>query len=523
MDGGHPETDAERFQDELDDRRMKALGWRPDKDADPLEGTTPTSEPLRGRLVNVETRWVKTPEGKPVAVSWYRKIEDVGNNLREIAGGWPKVCNGIPFALHRHTDPIAPPNVVRYFAKTVDLFAWISEVSDLHWKSKGDVRSADGPATPSTKEEFHAHIKNLRTERYCGVATVPHVPEVPGIYYLPCQLPESDGEALREFLEALNPETEDDRLLLLAMILTPMWGGSCGQRPAFVLSAKTGVSSGKTATAHAIGMIYDGAFELPDGEEWRETSRHLMDDEALNRRVLLADNVKGTLSSRCLEILVTSPTISGHRMYVGGMSRPNLMTLFVTSNVPRLSRDLSSRSINVRIGGFRHGVDFIAWTGKFMSERRAALLADIRAVLMGPDRGKISSENRDRFGEWQGGVLQKIDGCDRLAALIIERRKDTDADAERAEAVADAVEDWVRKYNPPKDREGRSKITRDQMHELLKAAHVTPDDMGKNAIHTLLCNLMGSNGPLGQLEDSTRRDEGPRCWLWTTTEDLPPI
>lgn len=508
----HPASAEEtKLQEELDDARMKALGWKP-------EGIDLNGE-VRRRFTNVETRWTKTEDGRNVAVAWYRRIEDIGGSLRDAAGGWPKTCNGIPFALHRLQDDVQPITAVRYFGKPVDLFAWISEVVDLHWKGKADVRSPEGPATPPTKEEFHAHVKNLRVDRFVGVATIPHVPEIPGIFYLPCRLPESTGEALAEFMGALNPETEDDRKLLLAMLLTPMWGGSKGQRPAFVLSARTGIASGKTATAHAVAAVYDGAFELPDGEEWRETSKHLMDDDALGKRILLADNVKGTMSSRCLETLVTSPTISGHRMYIGGMSRPNFMTLFVTSNVPRLSADLASRCVSVKIGGLRHGVDFIAWFNAFMaSPKRAMLLADIRALLMGPDKEQIVATNFDRFSEWQRGVLQKIDGANRLAQIIQERRTETDADAERAESIAEAIQDWVFKNAPGTDQEGRRKITRDQMHALLRAAHVVPEDMGKNAVHTLLCNLMGSNGPLGQLEDSKRRDQGPRVWLWSETD-----
>lgn len=497
----HPASAEEtKLQEELDDARMKALGWVPD------------GEKVRGGLSNVETKWTSA-QGKDIPVLWYRQIDTLSEDLSRLSGGWPKSINGLLFVLSgRRAAP-------RYLTKTPDLFSWMARVMDVHWKSKGDVRSAiTGVATPITKEEFHAHLKETVADRYLAVSTLPHEPPIPGVYYLPCELPPPTGKALEAFLAALNPETEDDRQLLLALLLTPLWGGPCGTRPAFLLSSGHGRGSGKTSTANAIADVFGGAFRVQAKEDWEQIGKRLLGDRALNLRVLIRDNVKGKVAAEELESFITDPEISGWRPFHGDFSRPNYMTCILTANAPRLGADMADRAVEVRIGDRRHGVPFVSWCLKFMETDGLQLLSDLRARLQEPPRGEIPSDLVDRWAEWQRAVLSRCDNPGRLAELIQDRRADTDTDSEEAEEVADAITAYVDEKAIPTGRDGLVRISRDQMREILIRVGLMDQKESKRYAHAIVSNMLGSHGPLSGLTDSRRKD---RCWLWKPILDIP--
>ena len=479
---------------------------------------------IRVRLANAETNWIKTPDGDNVPSLRYRRIDDIAESLRGLTGGWPKICNGLAFACNVEPGvPIQRTSAVRYLTKTNELFAWVGERADLFWTKSASVRDNDGnQATPPTKEEFHAHLRDAGKDRFISVSALPHHPPMPGIYYLPTELPPSDGSALAGFLAGLNPETPDDLELMKACILTGLWGGSCGQRPAFVFSSKHGRGSGKTATALAIAEIFGGAFVIGPKEQWEQVGKRILSDSALNQRVVLRDNVKTKISGEEIESLITLPHISGWRPYHGHFSRPNNLMVLMTANTPRMGNDMAVRSVSIEIGDHRHGRDFMAWYREYVAEHRAAIIADCMAILAGQDQGKIDPERMDRWSEWQRGPLQKCKDPDRLAQLIQDRREDVDSESEEAEQVAEAIRQWVVLRKPERDQDGTVRITRDQMHALLIESKAFPSDMGKRGVYTALCNMLGTHGALASLKDSPGRSYG-RCWLWCEPEEMPPI
>lgn len=475
--------------------------------------------------VLVDHQFSKDPEtgkNRRMEILYYRRIDDVSASLLAATGGWPKCAGGLLFGVRESPPGFLPTaSNVRYLTQPVDLWAWCSEVCDPFW-TKQKVHDENGnPKTPATKEEFHRHLRDCAAQRFLSVSLLPHEPKIPGVFYVPCELPRPTGKRLAEFLAMLNPDTEEDRQLLLACALTPLWGGPAGGRPVFVFDSRHGRGSGKTATAQAIADLYGGAFRVSPREEWDIVKKRLMSDRAMGQRVALIDNVKSKLGGPEIEDTITGSTIDGWRPYHGNFSRPNDLTWLVTQNAARGGSDIAKRAVTIHIGPPKHGDSFLVNMAEFQGAYRAEVLSDGLAMLAQAARGSVSPANRDRFQAWQDGPLARCENPDALARLIIDRRGELDSDSEEAEAVVVAIKDYVAKRRPPTNGDGRVKITRDQMYEALKAAGVIDESLGKRGVYTWLLNMLGTTGPLAQLFDGRASTDGTRVWLWEETHDIP--
>lgn len=476
----------------------------PGHDAD----TNTLAGPREG-VSNVEIKWIKDPDtGKAKPTKWYRQITEICAQVLKRCDGWPKSCGGLLFALNDRGG-------VRYLNDSEDVFSWIAGRVDLHWQQRGEVQSSViGLATPATKGEFVSHLKASVPDRYSSVSELPHEPPIPGVYYLPYPKSEKqDGSALAAFLGMLNPATEQDRQLFLALLLTLAWGGPCGARPAFVISSKHGQGSGKSASAYAIGDLFGGVFNIPKGEDWEQTAKRLMSDRAMGKRLILKDNVKSKVAAEEVEAFITDPVISGWRPYHGDFSRPNYCTLVITSNVPNLGTDMADRAIEIHIGDRKSGRDFIREAQKFARERGTELVADLLARLRETPRGRLEPANRDRWGAWQEDVLSRCDDPNALAMLVAERRLHADSDKSEAEDIARAIDRWT--LGKTQDRDGRYRITREDMRDILVSAGTIDAGASKRAAHGAICNMLGSHGPLANLVDTREGGSGTRCWMWT--------
>jgi hypothetical protein len=66
------------------------------------------------------------------------------------------------------------------------------------------------------------------TDSYHTIESAPHYPTMRGCYYNHPELPDPDYKALNMLLERFNPKTDEDKVLILAMLLTVVWGGVYG-------------------------------------------------------------------------------------------------------------------------------------------------------------------------------------------------------------------------------------------------------------------------------------------------------
>src|SRR5262249_39073599 len=161
---------------------------------------------------------------------------------------------------------------------------------------------------------------------YAGVEVLPHQPPIDGLYYAHRPVAPGDGRALKLLLDRFRPATPIDRDLIQAGFATMFWGGGGGAPPAFVLTADSGRRAGKSRLAAMFGHLAGGVVELAANEDVEVIKQRLLSPDGITKRVAVVDNVKSRgFSSGNLESLITAPSISGKRLYVGEATRLNAL------------------------------------------------------------------------------------------------------------------------------------------------------------------------------------------------------
>jgi hypothetical protein len=297
---------------------------------------------------------------------------------------------------------------------------------------------------------------------------------------------------------------------MTAALLTLGWGGPPGARPAFIFSSDHGQGSGKTETAKAITRVWGGAITVKKNEDWERVCGRLLGDESMAKRAILIDNVKGKLSGGDIEGAITAEVIDGHKMYYGQASRPNLFTWVITTHVPSLSRDLTGRSVIVKVGARRHDFDFIGWAGQHIDRHRAAIIAELVEILAGEPLCSIGAAGRDRWVAWQNAILSRFEDGEELAKLIRSRRPVVDADAETAKDVATVMMKIVT-GRFPSHSDKKIAVHRAVLLDKLIQAKLVDARTGINACTSMVRSLLFSEG-LTQFKYHEMNDGG--WWLY---------
>jgi len=514
---GRPITDIDRLNAAGTHLRLADVDGSDDPES-PGEATTRPETPRnRPRLTNYAS--AKDDEGTKIML--VRSVDTISQAISEITGGWPRRVAGqmfVPGTLPKGEVPGA--GSVRYIKSADEVFAWVSQHADLLWIKQGTKNRQGRSCTPVTKAEIAAHLRDTASPSYAGVECLPHAPAVNGVYYLPINLPEATGECLAEFIARTNPATEEDRALLLAALVTPGWGGPPGTRPAFVFSSDHGRGVGKTATVTAFTEVWGGAISIGGSskQDWEQAKARLLDESSLAQRCVVIDNIKGKFGVSSLESMLTSPRIDGKRMYVGQFSRPNLLTWFLTANVPRMSQDLSERSIIIKIGPANWSGNYVEDMQKFIEKNRLQLLADIYAWLGQPDQCDLRKCGAlTRWTSWAYAILAKFTNGAELLQLISDRREPVDSDKDDVEellAVLDA--DLTERGHKP-DAEVIS-ITRHEMLTIFETGRVLDGRLSIKRVGGYLRSLIGS-GMLPNIVDYT--DGKARYWIWRGVDASP--
>lgn len=484
------------------------------------------SEPTTARDVARQTAAESTVLSNVVAVPFqddegnvkvkliYKGVEQIAAELHDATGGWPRRVGGVLFVVKDGGGVIAGGDSIWTFDSAEAMGAWMHTAAPVRWAGgRSKVTDAKGKETitPVSKTEVFAYLSDNARPNYRGVYALPHEPPMESVYYIPSKLPEGNGECLDEFVANLNAETDHDRSLMLAAILTPGWGGPCGARPAFVFCSDHGQGSGKSATVQAItDLIWGGALTIDPKDNWEQVIKRLLGDAGLGIRCAVMDNVVGKIANRSLEGLLTAKTIDGWRPFYGQFSRPNDLTYYVTSNTPRLTRDLADRSIVVKIGPPKHAFSFVDWAQKFVSEHRAMLLADIYARLRAEPIGEVSRANRSRWQAWEDGVLARVAGADTLAQLAAERRGDVDDDSEDAAAFAEHIRAALTEHGLT---DGKVLIGRQDLCDWLIARKAVEPGCSPKKLKAILDRLRSSRGPLAALREHGKHGS-VRKWEW---------
>lgn len=286
-----------------------------------------------------------------------------------------------------------------------------------------------------------------------AVETLPHFPPFPKAFYACPDLPEAGAGAVAKLVGMFKPATDADRGLIVAMIMTPFWGGEPGSRPMFLVSAAPddpdrGRGVGKSKLTELIAAeLAGGCIETTPSDEIGKIKTRLLSPDAATKRIVRLDNVKNNrLAWSDLEGIVTAGTISGHAMYRGEGSRPNTITWFVTANTPGTGKDAAQRVIPVVLARPEFRPAWEQEVRTFIRNNKLEILADIRDTLAGPG----VSVNATRCGPWEAQVLSKVGDAKLVAdcqALVRQRQGDMDADDEEQAIVADRFMAELRNLN----------------------------------------------------------------------------
>lgn len=386
------------------------------------------------------------------------RIQKIAELIWRHSDGWPRRVGDLLF--------VDIEGEIRFLHTDPELFAYLCSVAPVKWKTAGMGMNA----SYVTKSEIAAHLR-FASRKYAQVEALPHEPSVEGFFY-GWRAPKdykADGHHFEKLLSFFdNFTTNDDEDLIKAMFMTPAWGGLPGSRPAFcVMAVQQG--SGKSILTATVGQLYGGEIEAELGRDREEKIvTRLLSEGAMTKRVIRIDNAKTAVNSALIEGLITTQEISGHRLFSGEATRPNMLTWLVNGNNLRLSRDLANRSfiISLNVPKPRPGWD--EELSGFVNDNRDKILADIVAELKRPP---YKMDAKDRWQAWCDGVLSR---CSEDPAGVVRfnqtRRDEYDDDLEEARQIIDAVGDFSKLGQGQLPMDGAIFVKAKEMAELLNTA-----------------------------------------------------
>jgi hypothetical protein len=368
-------------------------------------------------------------DGAPVRVG--KSLVHLGAELGTLTGGWPRRVDGLLFVPgldHRPT----------WLGNADALFAWIGR--SVAGPGGNPVEWASGP-DKVTHGQFYAHLQQT-AEAYDAVENYPHEPALPRHFYLHPQVKGGNGRALRGLLDRLSPATGADRDLMLAFFLTLFWGGTPGQRPAWLVTTDDGDDplkgrgSGKSTLAKVGGYLCGGLVQATARDEMPKVITRLLSPSARTKRVMLIDNIKSLKFSWAdLEALITSDVISGHQLYAGEGQRPNTLIWCLTINGASLSRDMAQRTVIIQVKRPDYSPTWEDEVRAYIDARRWEVIGDCLAMLRQEPK-ELGRYNR--WGAWEAGVLSRVGDPSECQKVIAERQEAVDDDANEAATVRDA-------------------------------------------------------------------------------------
>lgn len=433
-----------------------------------------------------------------------RGIHDIALELVGRADGWPRVVGGL-LSVPDGADGVRPVE------NHDQLFAFASTVFDRGGLS--GVTWEKGTRHVSQKRVYEYLAMNC--ERFDRADNLPHVPPIDGVLYTTSFAPTNSDKALNKFLSFFQPASDIDKVLLVAAMLTPMWGGPPGKRPAFLFEAEDedvagGRGVGKSTVAQKIATIHGGAFDIDPSEPFHRTRSRLLTPDATGKRILLMDNVKTfRLSSADLESLVTNPLVNGHRYYHGQAGVPNYFTLFITLNGASLSRDFAQRVIPVRLKRAKMREGWEAEVDAFLESSRRELIGDLMTVL---NRSSAKLETLSRWGPWETGVIAKLKHAEKALASVAERTADMDADGEDVGRVQETMQKIIDEnvFNGTKE----SRLTSVLKLRLDSSAYTKLVEIAMNRDYTA-SDASTHLKSLGVPELRKTKAKGSAYWMWT--------
>lgn len=408
---------AEHFTPATGKELLKRIRERKTKTAE-QDNNQEKVKPITLRVSNFEEIEVETDEGKEIE-EVPLSIVAIASHIGELTNNWPR----------RVGNSLFIPNPGR------DGIAWLPDADSVF----GFFGEATGsPAEFKGKQGFHSKGEIfsylIRTvQEYAAVENLPHEPPTPNHFYA-CEIPSSGtGDALRTLIDRFSPETDIDRDLILAAVVTPFWGGRCGARPAFCFTSDAGKGVGKSTVVACISRLAGGMIEVSQNDDIGMVKTRLLSTDGLTKRIIWLDNVKShKLSWGELESLITMPTISGKKNYCGEGQRPNNLTTYLTMNGVSLSTDLAQRCVLVKLVRPQYSATWAEDIFQFIESHRRQLVADVLGFLRSP---AATLAKFSRWGDWERDILARLPEPAETQAVIRERQVGVDVDGEESALI----------------------------------------------------------------------------------------
>lgn len=388
-------------------------------------------------------------------------VSQVATHLLDATQGWPKRVGKILFAPPAGSPDLTAPTAEasdpqpHLIESQPDLFAWMSAtLSHRFNRSDNPIDWRSGRGTLIEKTVFHAHLM-ATAEGYSSIESYPHFPKIDGAYYLCPDVQPSPQDnptgRLYEFMKLLSPASDVDYDLILSLLMTLVWGGRPGARPAFLIeSADTaaggGRGAGKSTMAQVLSRLVGGAISISQNEQSRDLFVRLLTPQSLTKRVVILDNIKSSHFSNCdIEGLITATEISGRQLFTGDASRPNHLTWIFTCNQPSLSKDLAQRCVPIRVSRPTYDPFWIESIDRYITRHRWEIIADLAAKLA---QTPPALSEYSRWANWEHHVLSKTPDPEKLIGELRARRTELDEDEPLGQEIEQAILAWLQKQNP---------------------------------------------------------------------------
>lgn len=407
---------------------------------------------------------------------------------------------------------------VHRFRNDTGLFGWLAaQHVAVNWatRSAGCLPRAD----------FYAALAVMIPE-IVGVRDLPHVPPIPGVYYVGCgDFGRKYSGALDELVSFWLPHTEHDRSLMKAAFCTPFWGGRPGGRPAISIESDgrdNGRGVGKSQLLYAIAKVAGGHIDCRLTEDMDQIKKRLL-TEGVRSNVVAFDNCKAAkVSSGDLEGLITAPMISGWRLFTGNAAVPNHLTYVFSMNDANFSADMSSRSVRIILSRSAVEGTWEARLDELIEKRRMDIIGDCIWLLKQDEK---SFPTYIRFSSWQKGVLSKIDDSANIAEVLTSRQVAVDADAEFAADLRGAIQaSMVDHLKPVEGAFPGTKNLNPEKDVVLIVRSVMADwvrsRLDRQSSDTAITKMI-QRAKIDALSGETVTRLGSRYWCWNPHGSMP--
>ena len=397
----------------------------------------------------------KDKDGEKQIVIVPRTINEIVADIRQGFDGFPKRLGDLFFfdETNKKIVPIPKPSA---------LSAWIQGDGDCTFSFR---RGVGYVTLEALFERLYA-----TAQTYTAAASMPFWPKRADVFDMSGTLPRpnADGAAFWRLIDFMCPASENDRLLMAAAFMSPLYYSNVASRPSWCVDTVDAQGSGKSTVVKLIARLYDCApldIDLATFQRDEDrVKRRVLSASGRQSRIGLIDNVSGeAVKSSTLAKFITMAEFSGMAPYGHGEeTRANDVTWYFTVNGGSFDTDLSVRTYTLKIRKPDKPEPF--WEEEvfgYIDANRPQIVADMIQMLE-----RVAARPRDqawvrrasRFARFDATVLsavcksrEEFDALDRYLSATAE---ETNVDKQAADIFVAAFTQSVKDKLAGWDGEG---------------------------------------------------------------------